>query len=205
MSQDTYQFDKKTSKLETFEWDDIWFEKTSATPEMRIAYIGDSISRGTRRLITALSDGKILCDGYATSKALDNPCLFPQLSLFAKQQGHCDAVLFNNGLHGWHLDDEKDYSELLEKTLRFLKEEFPSSRLILVLTTFLANEKQTSRVKSRNAAALAIAEGLGIEVLDLYSLTEANKELLIEDGVHFKKEGYEKIAAAAIRKLVEKR
>ena len=205
MSQDTYQFDKKTTKLETFEWDDIWFEKTSATPEMRIAYIGDSISRGTRRLITALSDGKILCDGYATSKALDNPCLFPQISLFAKQQGHCDAVLFNNGLHGWHLDDEKEYPELLEKMLVFLKKEFSDARIILVLTTFITDEKRNQRVQKRNSAAIRICEKLGIEFLDLYTLPKDNAHLLIADGVHFTPEGYEKIAAAAIRKLVEKR
>ena len=205
MNKDTYQTKDTKNKLETIEWDDIWFEHTASDPEMRIAYIGDSISRGTRRNITTLSETKILCDNYATSKALDNPYFTAQISLFAKQQKRCDALLFNNGLHGWHLDDEKEYPELLEKMLVFLKKEFSAARIILVLTTFITDEKRNQRVQKRNSAAIRICEKLGIEFLDLYTLTKDNARLLIADGVHFTPEGYEKIALAQIEKLREKK
>ena len=73
MSEFTYETNDTSRKLETFEWDNVWWEQTANKTAKRIAYIGDSISCGTRRLITSLSKSEILCDGFGTSKALDNP------------------------------------------------------------------------------------------------------------------------------------
>ena len=48
-----------------------------------------------------------------------NPYFKPTLELFMKQQNKCDAILFNNGLHGWHLSPEA-YEAYYEQMLRFL-------------------------------------------------------------------------------------
>ena len=101
----TYESENKTSKLETLEWDNVWWEHTENNIDKRVLYIGDSISCGIRHQITRLSNNNILCDGFATSKAVDNPYFKETLKLFMKQQNKCDAILFNNGLHGGHLDD----------------------------------------------------------------------------------------------------
>ena len=82
-------------------------------------YIGDSISCATRRIATATARGEIFFDGFGTSKALDNSYYTDSLHLFAQQQGERKVVLFNNGLHGWHLDDESEYSKEYEKMICF--------------------------------------------------------------------------------------
>lgn len=58
---------------------------------------------GSRHIATEALNGEILFDGFGTSKALDNPYFQQSLHLFAAQEGYRDLVLFNNGLHGWHL------------------------------------------------------------------------------------------------------
>ena len=119
MSEFTYETSDTSRNLETFEWDNVWWEQTANETSKRILYIGDSISCGTRRLITSLSKSEILCDGFGTSKALDNPYFKSSLELFMKQQNKCDAILFNNGLHGWHLSDE-EYEKCYDDMLLFL-------------------------------------------------------------------------------------
>ena len=54
VSEFTYETKNITKKLETLEWDNVWWEQTANVTTTRILYIGDSISCGTRRLITAL-------------------------------------------------------------------------------------------------------------------------------------------------------
>ena len=78
----------------------------------------DSISCEKKTALNAISDGEILFDGFGTSKVLDNPYYFPSLSLFARQESSRNAVIFNNGLHGWHLDEQ---SCLLYEPLRTIK------------------------------------------------------------------------------------
>ena len=202
MTNDTYEFEKRDTKLETYEWDNVWWEHTEKDDAPRVLYIGDSISYGTRKVINRMADGRLMVDHFGTSKAVDNSCFWDAIRLFAKQMRRCDAVLFNNGLHGFHLDDTTDYAEYYEKTVCFLREEFPSVPLILVLTTSLADAKMNARVQARNAAVLAVAERYGLRVLDFYAVSQAHPDLRLEDGVHFKTEGYEIFAQTMIDYLL---
>lgn len=119
MSEFTYETNEVLQKLETMEWDNTWWEQTANTTAKRILYIGDSISCGTRHCITALSNAEIVCDGFGTSKGIDNPHLKASIELCMKQQSKCDMILFNNGLHGWHLSNE-EYEKYYEELLLFL-------------------------------------------------------------------------------------
>ena len=105
----TYEKEATNTPLEVYEWDNVWWEQTNNTTAKRVLYIGDSISYCTRNVVTATANEEILVDGFATSKALDNPYFLPTLKLFMEQQPGRDAVLLNNGLHGWHLDEETGY------------------------------------------------------------------------------------------------
>ena len=110
MSEFTYQeVTDKNEKYETYEWDNVWISHADELSRNRVLYIGDSISCGIRNIATRLSDEKILFDGFGTSKGIDNPFFKDSLKLFAAQESKREAVIFNNGLHGWHLDDEKEY------------------------------------------------------------------------------------------------
>jgi len=122
----TYEFEKRCERLETYEWDNVWWEQADKEKADRVLYIGDSISCGTRRVATKTSEHTLLFDGFGTSKAVDNPFFTGALHMFAQQQRERRVVLFNNGLHGWHLDDEIEYAEgyqlLAEELVKRVKE-----------------------------------------------------------------------------------
>ena len=198
---DTYEYNDLLSKIETFEWDSTWIEHTENTQAKRVYYIGDSISNGLRRMCTEASGNEFLFDGCATSKSLDNPWYHDTIALFGKQLPKVETILFNMGLHGWHLDDTEGYPFYYEKTVEFLLKEFPGARLVLVLTTRLADRERNERVKLRNKAALSVADKFGLPVIDLFTLSEELAAYQHDDGCHFKNEGNEKMAEYIIKEL----
>ena len=204
MSEFTYEQGTTAYKLETYEWDNTWIEQANDANAARVLYVGDSISCGVRRIATERSGHRIMFDGFGTSKALDNPYFLDTLRMFAAQQMKRDAVIFNNGLHGWHLDDEKEYGALYEEAVRFMLKEYEGTPIFLVLTTAVADEERLLRVQKRNQAALALAEKYGLFVIDLYKVSQENTDLRSTDGVHFFTAGYEKFADFIIASLKEK-
>jgi len=199
MSYFTYETKDSTEVLEEFEWDNVWWEHTENKTARRILYIGDSISCGTMRRVTRLSREEILCDNFATSKALDNPYFKPSIELCLRQQSKCDAILFNNGLHGFHLSDaeyEKHYEDML---LFLLKAEKP---LYVVLTTNdNINEKRGDAVKRRNLIAQRLAAKHGLPIIDLYTVSVNHPEHYSDDGVHLNSNGYDLLAECILTKL----
>ena len=189
MSNFTYEKDNVRCTLETYEWDNVWWERTDRADAPRVLYIGDSISCSVLRRANKLADGSILFDGFGSSKALDNPYLMPSVSLFAAQQKERRAVLFNSGLHGWHLDDETEYPRFYAQVLDFLQREFADAPLAVVLTTSVADAARERRVQARNKAALHLAKERGLAVIDLYT-PSLEGALHKEDGVHFQDAGY---------------
>lgn len=196
---DTFLHDRK--KLETFEWDNVWIEHAEKDDITRILYIGDSISVGTRHIATGLGLQKAYFDNFGTSKALDNPCFCDALRLFGVQEGYRHAVIFNNGLHGWHLDDEKEYPEYYEKMVLFLLDAFKGTPVFLVLTTHVRDEELNKRVVKRNCAVKAIAKKHCLPTIDFYTPSAENPDLISGDGVHFTEEGYHVLAKTALREL----
>ncbi len=187
--------------FETYEWDNTWIEKSNEINAKRVLYIGDSISCKTREALNAISRGEILFDGFGTSKAIDNPYYFPSLSLFARQESSRNAVIFNNGLHGWHLNEE-DYSKLYNEFLDKLINEFSDTLIIPILTTFVTNKDyHNDRVIKRNNIVKELAASKKLPVIDLYTISEKNKNFLSVDGVHFTETGYKVLANEVLRKL----
>ncbi len=131
----------------------------------------------------------ILYDNLATSKALDNPCFEETIRLYAKQELSRDVILFNNGLHGWHLEDETEYKEAFDKMIKFLLHEFPGTPIYVVLTTHLADKNREKRVIKRNEAALETAKRYNLPIIDLYKISLENSALLKNDGVHYDEAG----------------
>ena len=195
----TYEEKNPGSPLETFEWDNVWWEHTENKEAKRILYIGDSISCGTRGYITALAGPEYLCDGFGTSKALDNPFFKPSLELFLNQHSRCDLILFNNGLHGWHLSEE-EYGKYYEDMLSFLTGR--QAPVAILLTTDVLNDPERNcRVEARNAIAAALGEKHGARVIDLYRLAVDNPEAHTQDCVHFTPEGYELLAKYILKEI----
>ena len=189
MSEFTYEAETRETRLETFEWDNVWWEHADENSTPRVLYIGDSISCGIRRKATEIAENKIFFDGFGTSKSLDNPYFKESLLLFTKQQGKREAILFNNGLHGWHLNDEKEYRAYYEEMIVFLLKEFDGAPLVLVLTTHVLNKERDERVVARNRVVAELAEKYNLQTIDLYSPSKAHETLYTPGGVHFRNEG----------------
>lgn len=190
----TYETRDRLTPLETYEWDNVWWDHPEEKNALRAVYVGDSISCGTRSVLFEKYK-QLRLDGFGTSKAVDHPSFQNSLHLFAMQTPKPSAVLFNNGLHGWHLDDNA-YAEYYEDMVKFFLLEYPCVPLILLTTTFIADEARLERVKRRNEIVCKIAKKYNLTVGDLYQVSMQNKSLLTADGVHFSREGYEKLAQA---------
>ena len=101
MSEFTYEAANSESRLETYEFDNVWWEHANTKGTPRVLYIGDSISCGTRRKATEVAENKIFFDGFGTSKALDNPYFADSIRMFAKQQGErvsCSTTVCTVGI-----------------------------------------------------------------------------------------------------------
>lgn len=205
MNDYTYEYQDRNKKdiyngiYETYGWDNTWIERLSNRESKRVLYIGDSISAQIRRLATAQTKEELLFDGFATSKNLDNPYLKDTINIFAAQLIRTDAVIFNNGLHGWHLSDNSEYGFYYEEIIKYLLEKFKGIPLFIALTTWVQDESRKRRVWERNKAALKIAEKYKLPVIDLYSVSKENNSLISSDGVHFLEEGNEILA----KKIIE--
>lgn len=207
MSNFTYENNDRVTPLETYEWDNVWIQRTDDKKSPRVLYIGDSISCALRVFGNGVTKEEILIDSFGTSKAIDNAYFWDALHLFSLQEGHRDIVLFNNGLHGWHLDDETDYPAYYERMLCKILDEFKDSKVVIVLTTAVAKEERHERVKVRNGFVKTIAGKYGLDIIDLYEISSENMDLLGDDGVHFTADGYQKISeylVDEIRKILNK-
>lgn len=194
----THEFGNRSTPLEKYEWDNVWWDSTDDSDTPRVLYIGDSISCGTRHVATRASEGSLLFDGLGTSKAVDNPYFAETVRIFAKQQGSRAAVLFNNGLHGYHLD-VASYREHYEKMIQFLLREFEGTPILLVLTTAVCDEEENELVIARNKAVSELAAQYKLPIVDLYTVVDQHRDLISPDGVHLLADGYELLAKELVR------
>lgn len=147
--------------------------------------IGDSITQGIRETYNDIIGLQWPVDSCTSSKGVDNPLLIPMMRLFVDQEPKVPVLIFNNGLHGWHLDDETEYAEHYEKTVAFLRNTYHNAPLFLSLCTHLSDENRDKRCIVRNNVIRTVAEKYGLTVIDLYTVTKNNADLLGRDGVHF--------------------
>lgn len=185
--------EKNIEIYEKYEWDNMWIEHANESERKRVAYIGDSISCGIRGLITQRTNEDILCDGFGTSKSADNPFYIKSFEFFLEQLPQVSDIIINNGLHGWHLSDEQ-YKKHFDESIEFLIKKYNRSRVFIVLTTALLDNEKNKRVIARNKIAQTIAQKHSLAIIDLYKITEENKDKYLDDGVHLNKKLYEKLA-----------
>lgn len=199
----------KDYKLETIEWTQYWSEFAPDEKTPRVLLIGDSISVGYRHIVEGMLGGEYHISSMATSKAVDNPWFMDEVRLLHKQECDYEIVHVNNGAHGGHLDADA-YEKYSDKLICALKEEFPSAKFVLALTTPVMkkddlaafNPEGNARVKERNERALALAEKHGIRVIDdLYSAALSEPSLHGPDGLHFTEHGYEVLAKSVVESI----
>lgn len=197
----TYQPDRFGGILETYEWDNIWYDHADKDDKPRILVIGDSISCGYRPVLTVLLGGNTYVDAIGTSRAVDNPWFEQLLDCMLAQRSDYTAVIFNNGLHGFHLDAEA-YEAGLLRMAAYLRQKLPHARLIMPLSTPVRKPGELMQLESRNETVIArnlalcrVAERVGAVTCDFYSALVDHPELWGGDGVHLAKEGYQLLAS----------
>lgn len=201
MNRFTYQDKPQLGTLEKYEWDRMWIEDTEDSDALRVLYIGDSISCKTFPFATKAAEREIIFNSFATSKALDNPSFYPSVVSFIEQCPRYDAIIFNNGLHGWHLAEE-EYGRLYLEFMTKLRGDYPDTPICVVLTTATAASVPNSeRSAPRNEQAQSVAKALGLPVIDLYTPSVENASYLEPDGVHFTVPGYTALAQALVEQL----
>jgi len=197
---DTYEENSREVSLETYEWDDIWYDHVTEKDKPRILLVGDSISRGYRfPVIESLND--VFCtDNWATSKAVDNPAFIKQLDLVLSQAENYKLIHINNGLHGWHLSGD-EYKDNYEKIICHIRENYPEIKLVVALTTPVRKKDnkdiladRNSIVQERNEAVKELSNKYGLSLCDLYNSPLLTSGETYTDTVHQNQKGYELLA-----------
>ncbi len=192
---------------EYIEWCNIWITGADKSDLPRILLAGDSITQSYFNGVEKALEGRFLCARLTTSRCAGDPQLKKELGLLLGEF-QFDAIHFNNGLHGWDYT-EKKYARGLANVLDFLRAKSPKSRLLWASTTPVWNANsvildsgKTNRVRERNRLAQAIAAERAIPVDDLFAAVIDRGDLVSADGVHFKPEGQEVLAAQVARFII---
>jgi lysophospholipase L1-like esterase len=199
---------QKTTVKEYIEWTNLRWNNAPDTTLPRILLVGDSIVAGHGDLLFDIIKEKISVDYLATAKCVSDINYMTELN-YMLSLNHYTIIIFNNGLHGWDIDDSV-YTANLREVLTALK---ASTRMLLWrnstpirtvgdLSSFDA--QRNPRVIKRNAAAAEIANELELPVIDLYTPMAVNPDLFSSDAIHYTPEGrtvQAEIIAAGIKKL----
>lgn len=193
----TYEAADRRESLEEKEWIQTWIDEATDGATPRIWLIGDSIFVGITHTMPAVTGGEVLVDSLCSSMGADNPHYRAAVTLFAAMEQTRRVIVLNNGLHGWHLDDETAYPAAYDALVGWLREQFPQTPLYISLTTDIADEHRV-RVVRRNEAAKAIAAKYGCPVIDMYTVSQQQEEHRSDDGVHFSAMGSEALCRALL-------
>ncbi len=179
----------KTLIRESHEWITMRWLNESDTTLPRVLLVGDSIVAGHAVSVHEQLKENYCVDCFATAKHVTDVEYMSDLEFMLKRKNY-ELIVFNNGLHGFGIDDEL-YAPALREVLLILKNRAP--RLAWRTSTPMIKwpvengksefQERTSRVLRRNADALAIANEMGLPVLDLYTPMGDRAELYC-DGVH---------------------
>ena len=128
-----------------------------------------------------------------------------------------DVVHWNNGL--WDVLRLKGedlftplemYVQTLERIYRMIKIFMPNAKIIFATSTSVIEEmanpdftRYNKDIEEYNEAAVKLMEKLGVEVNDLYAVTEKFDNSLHSDWVHYGEEG-SKILASCVTDVIKK-
>ena len=199
---------QKTTVKEYIEWTNLRWNNAPDAEKPRVLMVGDSIVAGHGDLVFDLVKDKLCIDYMATAKCVSDKDFMLELDYMLNLNSYA-AIIFNNGLHGWDIDDAV-YAENLREALIYLKTKttllvWRSSTPIRTVGDLARFEDaRNPRVIKRNADAAAIARDLGLPVIDLYARMAENPGLFCDDAIHYTPEG-RKLQAETIAAFLAKR
>jgi hypothetical protein len=177
-------------RREAIEWCDVWMPNMNEHALPRVLLIGDSITRAYYPTVEGKLQGKAYVARIATSKAIGDPALLAELTVFWGE-AHFDVVHFNVGMHGWEYSED-EYRHHLPALVATIRKHARGARLIWASTTPVRVDRtpgpSKERIEARNAIAREYMSKAGIPIDDLYGLMEPHADLHSDD-IHFNKEG----------------
>ena len=194
-----------TTVLESIEWSNFRWHNAPDTNLPRVLLVGDSIVNGYGAKVQEQLKGVANADFWATSKCASDKDYLVELDYILHSRSYA-AVHFNNGLHGWEID-EAIYAAHLERALGYLKGTCPvviwrnSTPVTVRDDPATLDPVNNPRVLERNALGAAIARKLDLPIDDLYALVVGKTELSAGDGYHFTGEGQD-IQAAHVAGMI---
>ena len=202
----TYELENKNN-YERIEWDDIWRENAPEQNSKRILLIGDSIFHQSREKLNASFNGEINVDLLATSKSVADSAYPILIDYMAAQYDRYDVVIFNNGLHGFYLDND-GYEENYRKLVKHIIEKLSKSKVLVSLSSTVRNPENINEFLpkndvciARNSIARKIAQENNIEYIDTYSLVCDRPDLISADGIHLNETGVEMLVEMFSNKI----
>ena len=193
---------------EYIEWTRIWREGADRYDLPKVLLIGDSIVDAHGPSVQEELKGKFYVDRIATSRSFDQDYYWNMLTLFfSDTKISYDLIIFNFGLHGFHIPTY-DYGVLLDKLTKTLKEVCPKviyrNLTPMVDTTGEDwNKKQIELVIDRNNMAERVMKENGVEILDLYTPMLDKEDIRLPDPYHFNKKGVALQAQIIAEKIKE--
>lgn len=176
---------------------------------INVILLGDSIRMNYQDNVVKLLDGK------ANVMYPAENCRFAAYTLnslrhWLPNMQNPDVIHWNNGI--WDAvscnGEDRPFSTLDEymgyckRILKVLKD--TGAKVIFALTTPLKNNPANETIKQFNAAMAEYLASEGIEIDDLYSVIDADKDRLIcEDNCHLSEDG-KAAAAESVVKSIEK-
>jgi len=186
---------KKTKIREKTEWTNMRWNDAPDNCKARILLVGDSIVVGHEKLLHEIVKDEYCIDSFATAKCVSDVDYMKELNFMLASNDY-SLVIFNNGLHGFDIDDEA-YEENLEEALIDLNKRV---KKLAWRTSTPVRQKEdlnkfeterTPRVLRRNAFAAKVAKEQNIPVLDLYTPMAENVEYFSPDAIHYNDQGKE--------------
>jgi len=198
---------KKTEIREDIEWTNMRWNDAPDNCRARILLIGDSIVVGHERLLYDIIKDEYCIDSFATAKCVSDVDYMRELDYMLAGRDY-DLVIFNNGLHGFDINDEV-YEENLEEVMTDLNKRV--KKLAWRTSTPIRDKEDlnkfnveiTPRVLRRNAFAAKVADNLNIPVLDLYTPMAEHVEYFSIDAIHYNEQGRE-IQAQMLAEFIKK-
>ncbi|WP_263357959.1 SGNH/GDSL hydrolase family protein [Acidicapsa ligni] len=150
-----------------------------------VLLLGDSITRNYFPTVTKELDGKANVYLFATSSAIGDSRLAPQLrEFFTMESTHFRVIHFNNGMHGWGFT-ESEYKAAFPALIEALHTDDPQAKLIWANTTPVKKDNPEGatnvRIVARNDIAASIVKEEKIPIDDQHEVIHQHPDLYSDD------------------------
>ena len=169
-----------------------------------VLLLGDSLRMGYEPFVRAMLKGRAGVFGPEENGRWAGYTL-NSLRFWVPDFPEPDVIHWNNGL--WDLGDDynlgrpfslpDEYVSALERTIIVLQQMYPKAKIIMA-TTMPTDNPDSSDIESYNELLKKVADKYNLLVDDLFPIIKGHTELIGEDHIHLKEEGYRLVAKQVV-------